>query len=1375
MGNIDFGTSNAPANLTLNIGSAVVIAAQSSTGNGRLQVGEGGTGTLNLAGGTITLTVLDAIGSLRVGQTDVDGNGGRGTANMSSGTIAINESGTTGGNYGALVVGQGLNSVGIFNQSGGNVAATIGVLEIGIGQATGTYTMSNQANVTLGVGSTIYVGDGAGGSGLLHISGSSTFTDNGQVLIGTSGGTGTIEQDGAGSVATFALGTSGFTVGVDPGSAGEYDLSAGTLNLASGVVNFGDSAGSTGNLNQSGGTFTSPAHVTFGQGGASTYDLSGGIATFSSGLTLANAAGSVGTLNLSGTGTLQAGGINGIALGAGTAALNLGGGTLEVIGSNLTSNVPTVLVANTTSTINTNGFNASLNDVSGSGGLNKAGAGNLNLGGAITWGAGSVVTVLGSLNFGTVNAAGTATMNAGSGMIATSLSATGSGRVQVGYGGTGTFNLAGGSMTLNALTADGEIRVGQVDAGGNTGHGTFNFSSGSIAFNAPNLATTGEFNFLVVGEGLNSTGTFNQSGGSLTGPGVAFEIGVNQGVGTYAMTNQANVALGTGSSIFIGDSPSGVGLLHISGNSTFSATNSQTFLGSEGGVGTIEQDGVGSVVTFNSAALQFYIGSDPASTGNYDLSAGTLNINSGDVEVGSSLGSTGNLNQTGGALISAATVIVGDEGAGTYNLSAGTGTFKNGLTLGSVAGSLGVVNQTGGTATISGSTLDLAQAYVAGGNATGSLYNLTGGILQVGGTNGIVGPGTLALGGGTVRVIGSDLSTSVKTTLAAGTHSTIDTNGLNAVWNGNITGATGGLTKIGAGTLELTGANTFSGGTIVSQGTLTAGSATALGLDNVTNGGLLNTGNGNHVLHVGGAYAQLASGVLSLTIDSATVHDVLTVAGTATLRGKLQLNFAGGYLPPPNTTIDLIQTGGLNGTKFSRVIFSGLEKVTLEYTGTDVIALFTARLFLARTAGLTSNQAAVAGYFDQFGQAVTGGNFGILVNYLYPLADGSPAAVGAALDQISPQSLQVFRSIAFDNATFSSQQLNDHLANLRDGLIGFDGSQLALTDSTLDPTLSQINSRLLAWNPNATPGLMSDTVDPIFGSIDMKDMKKVYVAEAPETSRWSTFVAGNVVLADLSHSDDVEHQDYTTGSVQLGADYRLDPHFTVGALLAFGHTDATLDHNGSSATVDSYSAGIYGSYVDGGWYGNGLFSYGYNSYTEDRNISIGALDGTNHGAPQGNQFTGNLTGGYEFHRGGWKFGPVASLQYVNLGINSFSEDGPTALNIRSQSAESLRSQFGIEARYALRTDSVILTPHISASWQYEFLDNSGGITSQFNQVGSGSFTVQTTNPERASAFIDAGLDAQVDKALTLFLDYQTEAGQSNFFAQSVQAGIKIGF
>jgi outer membrane autotransporter protein len=85
------------------------------------------------------------------------------------------------------------------------------------------------------------------------------------------------------------------------------------------------------------------------------------------------------------------------------------------------------------------------------------------------------------------------------------------------------------------------------------------------------------------------------------------------------------------------------------------------------------------------------------------------------------------------------------------------------------------------------------------------------------------------------------------------------------------------------------------------------------------------------------------------------------------------------------------------------------------------------------------------------------------------------------------------------------------------------------------------------------------------------------------------------------------------------------------------------------------------------------------------------------------------------------------------------------------------------------------TPHLDASWQHEFLDQSRGITSQFNGFGGGSFNVQTINPSRESALIDAGFNVDLNRTVTVFTDYIVQAGQENYFGQSVQAGVKIGF
>ncbi len=396
---------------------------------------------------------------------------------------------------------------------------------------------------------------------------------------------------------------------------------------------------------------------------------------------------------------------------------------------------------------------------------------------------------------------------------------------------------------------------------------------------------------------------------------------------------------------------------------------------------------------------------------------------------------------------------------------------------------------------------------------------------------------------------------------------------------------------------------------------------------------------------------------------------------------------------------------------------------------------------------------------------------------LNALGNVSDAGLVNALAELSPKTLEIFSNVANNVATFNAATINNHLANQRDGLTGFDATALNVQDSGMDPTLNQVRDHLFAYDPAATPGLISDS-GSLFGLEEPKDIKDTRVNTMP-TDRWSSFIAGDVILADLSHNANLEDANYTTGDVTAGVDYRLDDHFTAGALFAYSHSDASLDSRGSSATVDSYSPGLYASYVDKGWYGNGLATYGRNSYTSDRVVNIPGLGGDNHGGTSGNQGTINLTGGYEFQNGAFKFGPVASVQYVHLSLDSMQEEGPTALTIAAQDEDSFRSQLGVEGRFVANVNTpvgpVSLTPHVSLSWQHEYLDDSRGINAQFTGTGGGSFVTQTDNPDRDAAFIDGGLDANVSKNVTIFVDYETQAGQQNYFAQSAQGGVKIGF
>ena len=66
------------------------------------------------------------------------------------------------------------------------------------------------------------------------------------------------------------------------------------------------------------------------------------------------------------------------------------------------------------------------------------------------------------------------------------------------------------------------------------------------------------------------------------------------------------------------------------------------------------------------------------------------------------------------------------------------------------------------------------------------------------------------------------------------------------------------------------------------------------------------------------------------------------------------------------------------------------------------------------------------------------------------------------------------------------------------------------------------------------------------------------------------------------------------------------------------------------------------------------------------------------------------------------------------------------------------------------------------------MDQSRGITSQFSTVGAGSFIIDTPNPSRDSALLDCGLNAALNGQVSVFGDYLVQAGQSNYFGQSVR-------
>ena len=186
------------------------------------------------------------------------------------------------------------------------------------------------------------------------------------------------------------------------------------------------------------------------------------------------------------------------------------------------------------------------------------------------------------------------------------------------------------------------------------------------------------------------------------------------------------------------------------------------------------------------------------------------------------------------------------EGAGDFLLGA------NQLTVGSnnlstnVSGTINDGGRFGGTGAslvkVGTGTLTLSGANTYTGGTT-----INGGTLSISADNNLGdAAGPLALNGGTLQITaaGVTLSPTRAVSLGAGGGTFDVTQSANI--SSGVSGA-GGLTKTGAGTLALGGANTYSGGTTVNAGTLQLLPGASLGAGGAltVNGGTFNTGGNN--------------------------------------------------------------------------------------------------------------------------------------------------------------------------------------------------------------------------------------------------------------------------------------------------------------------------------------------------------------------------------------------------------------------------------------------------------------------------------------------------------------------------------------------------
>ena len=837
-------SSAAASNLIIGNGSTLRYTGAGDTTNrlftlsaGTTFVESSGTGAIVFTDtGPVTLASANLARTIALGGTNTGNNklaGAIADAGTGVTTLAKNDAGTwvltgnnsytgpTNINAGILYVGGGgttgsiasaiVNNAGMLGYNRSDAISYAGLI-----QGTGSVLQAGTGITTL-TGADTYSGGTTISAGTLQLgNGGTTGSIVGNV---TDNGTLTFNRSNAyqfdgvisGTGAVTQIGTGTTTLTADNSYTGGTTISAGTLQLGNG--------GTTGSVL---GNIADNGALIFNRSNALTY---AGVVSGTGTMTKSGA----GTLTLTGNSTYT----GGTTISAGT--LQIGnGGTSGSIAGNVTDN---------------GGLTFSRSDatsfaglISGTGSVTQSGPGTLTLSGANSYSGATTVSA------GTLLVNGSQAGATGATSVASGATLGGSGRI-------------GGDVTLasGATLAPGSNGAGTLAINGNLSLG----ASSNLNFELGQAGTVGgALNDLVtIGGNLVLDGTLNvqQSAGGTFGPGL------------YRLFNYTGTLTDNG--LVLGSSPSGSTL------TVQTAVAGQVNLANSNGLALNFWDGTGpktnSVVNGGSGTWQNSAGNnnwtDATGSVNAVFTDGAFAIFSatpGTVTVDNSLGQ---VSASGMQFASNGYVVTGNPVAltgATAIIRVGDGTTAgapyvatiNSILSGASAlekddfGTLvlgGANSYTGGTI-LGGGTLSVASDANLGA-ASGAL-SFNGGVLRwTGGNFTNARPINWGTNGG-----GFDISNNASTYI------------LPQALAGN-----GSLTKLGSGTLSLRGANSYTGGTTITAGTLQVGGGGTTGsiLGDVVDNGTLVFNRSDATTFAGaitgtGTVSQIAAGTVTLTGNS---------------------------------------------------------------------------------------------------------------------------------------------------------------------------------------------------------------------------------------------------------------------------------------------------------------------------------------------------------------------------------------------------------------------------------------------------------------------------------------------------------------------------
>jgi autotransporter-associated beta strand protein/probable HAF family extracellular repeat protein len=621
------------------------------------------------------------------------------------------------------------------------------------------------------------------------------------------------------------------------------------------------------------------------------------------------------------------------------------------------------------------------------------------------------------------------------------------------------------------------------------------------------------------------------------------------------------------------------------------------------------------------------------------------------------------------------------------------------------------------------------------------------------------------------------------------------------------------LIKEGSGTLTLTGASTYTGGTTISAGTLQIGNGGISGSisGNVTNNGVFAINRSDAytfdaAISGNGAFQQNGLGATTLsntstytgatTVNAGTLSvtgdisksSVLTVnvggalIGTGTV-GNTQINSGGLFVPGkaglPGTSMTVAGTLAFQSSALYLVQISPASATSANATGTaslagNVLASFAPGSYETKQYDIL-HSAGLSGTFGTLSTTNLPVNFSAMLSYTDTDAllnltatlgalstsglSGNQQNVATSLNnffngggKLTPNFLTVF-GLSGGNLTNALSQLSGQAAT--DGERGSFNLMTEFLGLMLDPF---VDGRGGGLAPGFVPEQQADPgIALAYASLHKAPPKPAMLYQC--WSVWgSAFGGSNTANGNATlGTNNVTARTYGFAN---GMDYHFTPDTVAGFALAGGGTNWGVAPGLGGGRSDAFQAGIYGTARSGSAYLAAALAFANNWMTTNR-IAVGdqltaKFDAQSYGA--------RLEVGYRYWMPLIGVTPYAAVQAQNFHAPNYSETdltgGGFGLSYNALNATDTRSEFGARFDKLQTLNGMPLTLHARAAWAHDWVSNPS-LMAMFQALPGASFLVNGATPPRNSALATVGAELRLTPVVSLLARFDGEFANSS--------------